>query len=246
MALNPNLRNFFDSGFCQAFWPEDEAASRVQAKQACRLLGATEGHILDWRGGWGRHALPLAEMGFKVTLLDFCERYIKAAKKAFAEAGLDLTAIHADSRNTPPDVQADFAICMNNSVGFLEECAEVEAFTSLRLAMKPGARLLVDCANLFALAGLLKKGREESNGKGGVRRAHHDFDFVTNVNHSVFELVTPDGDSSKQEFHQTLYTPHGLARLLTAAGFTVDHVYGDLDGHPVSFDSLKIVMLAHT
>ena len=246
MAFNPNLRNFFDSGFCQAFWPEDNETSRVQAKQACLLLGATEGHILDWRGGWGRHALPLAEMGFKVTLLDFCERYIETAKKTSAEAGLELTAIHADSRNTPPDVQADFAICMNNSVGFLEESAEVEAFTSLRRALKPGAKLLVDCASLFALAGLLKKGREESNAKGHVRRARHDFDFLSNVNHSVFELVTRGGESNKQEFHQTLYTPHGLSRLLTAAGFTVDRVYGDLDANPVSFDSPKIVMVAHT
>ena len=37
-------------------------------------------HILDWCGGWGRHAIPLAKRGFQVTLMDFSKEYLEQAE----------------------------------------------------------------------------------------------------------------------------------------------------------------------
>jgi len=244
--FNPNLHNFFQSGFCDSYWPttKDPEAAAGQSALAIRLLGAGSGHILDWRGGWGSQSLYFAKQGFKVTLLDFCERYIEMAKRTFAEAGLEFTPILADCRETPPDIQADFAICMGNSVGFLPEEEEMRAFTSLRSALKPGAKVLLDCMNLFFLRDNLLEGKDETTPEGYIRRASHDFDFATSTNHSVFEITDPDGNASREEFSQTLYTPCSLAQLVTKAGFEVDEIYGDYEGNPVSFSSRKLVLLA--
>jgi len=245
--FNPNLHGFFQGGFCESFWPGNKTlddAARL-ARQAHALLGASQGHVLDWRGGWGCHALYFAKQGFTVTLLEFCERYIELAKETFAKAGVDFTPVLADCRETPADIQADFAICLGNSVGFLPEEEEIKAFMSLKSALKPGAKILLDCMNLFFLRHNLLKGRDDTDAKGYIRRAWHDFDFATNTNHSVFELADPGGKVTREEFSQTLYTPCSLAQLVTKAGFCVDHLYGDYEGTPLSFSSPKIVLLAH-
>jgi 2-polyprenyl-3-methyl-5-hydroxy-6-metoxy-1,4-benzoquinol methylase len=44
---------------------------KANAAQVLSLLDAAEGHILDWRGGHGRHAIWFARAGLQVTLLDF-------------------------------------------------------------------------------------------------------------------------------------------------------------------------------
>lgn len=246
MELNENLHNFFEGGFCDAYWPttKDPAKAAPQAQQALVLLGAKAGHILDWRGGWGSHALYFAQKGFRVSLLDFSQRYIDMAKAMFSQAGLRFTPILADCRRTPP-VEAEFAVCMGNSVGFLDPPEEVKAFASLRGALKPGARVLVDCMNLFFLSGNLLKGKEEKDAEGNVRKATHRFDFITNTNHSVFELVRPDGSTRREEFHQTLYSPRDLSNLLTEAGFVVEALHGGYNKEPLAFDARKIVAIAH-
>jgi SAM-dependent methyltransferase len=247
MELNENLHNFFEGGFCDAYWPATKDPSKAvpQAQQALDLLGAKDGHILDWRGGWGSHALHFAQKGFRVSLLDFSQRYMDMAKAKFSQAGLRFTPILVDCRQTPPHIQADFAVCMGNSVGFLESREEIKAFASLRGALKPGARVLVDCMNLFFLSCNLLKEKEDRDVEGNVRKASHRFDFATNTSHSVFELVHPDGSVLREEFHQTLYSPHDLSLLLSESGFVVDELYGEYNKAPLVFDSRKIVAIAH-
>ena len=53
------------------------------------ILKASPGsHILDWCGGWGRHAVPLAKRGFKITLLDFSKEYLERAEAYAAREGV--------------------------------------------------------------------------------------------------------------------------------------------------------------
>jgi hypothetical protein len=173
MKLNESLYDFFESGFCDAYWPatKDPAKAAPQARQALDLLGARSGHILDWRGGWGSHALCFAQRGLTVSLLDFSQRYIDMSRS-------------------------------------------------------------------------LSKRADETDAEGNVRRATHRFDFATNTNHSVFELVRRNGETLRQEFHQTLYSPRDLAALLTDAGFSVDSLFGGYGGEPLTFDSRKVVAVA--
>ena len=245
--FNPNLHNFFQCGFCDSYWPTTKVpeAAAGESAQALALLGARSGHILDWRGGWGSHSLYFAKQGFRVTLLDFCERYIEMAKETFAKAEVEFTPVLADCRETPSEIQADFAVCMGNSVGFLPEEEEIKAFASLRAALRPGAKVLLDCMNLFFLRDTLLKGRNDTSTDGTIRRASQDFDFETNTTHSVFEMTDPAGNVTREKFTQTLYTPCSLAQLVTKAGFEGERICGDYEGNPISFTSRKIVLLAH-
>ncbi|MDQ7841519.1 MAG: class I SAM-dependent methyltransferase [bacterium] len=246
MNQNPGLRDFFASGFYEEYWPEadDPGSVKAHAAQVLSLLNASQGHILDWRGGHGRYAIWFARAGLQVTLLDFMREYLDAAKSLFDEAALPVRLIEVDSRNTPRDIEADFAVCLNSSVGFMSEDEEVKAFASLNAALRPGARLLLDCMNLFSLMKPIAGCAIENRGDDGcIRRSEGRFDFETNVWHKTFELVKPDGTSVRREFNQTIYTPQQLVSLLRHAGFTTERVLGDFDGSPISFDSRKIVMI---
>ena len=246
MDQNPNLREFFEGGFYLRYWNKDraDAGAEQEAEQVLKLLDAQSGTILDWRGGWGRHSIHFAEQGFRIVLLDFVKEYLDWAEAAFAERGLGLKTVHADSRETPEDIQADFGVCLKSSVGFLEASEELKAFRSLYGALKPGARMCADGMNLFFLADKLNPVNETKDADGTIRRQHNSFDFRTNVLKSVFEIERPDGRKEQQEFNQILYTPADLVRLISDAGFAVEGIYGDYDGRPVSFESPRTVVVA--
>ena len=247
MDQNPGLRDFFESGFYEEYWPEadDESSVKELARKVLSLLGANSGHILDWRGGSGRYAIWLARAGLKVTLLDFMGDYLNKARELFNQNDLSLETVERDSRETPRKIQADFAVCLSNSVGFMSETEEIKAFRSLNQALRPGAKLLLDCMNLFFLIKPISDGLQERQREDGcIRKSEGYFDFRTSVWYKTFELIKSDGSVVKRNFNQTIYTPQHLSGMLEKAGFITEHIYGDFEGTPIDFDSTKIVLLA--
>src|SRR3989344_2417346 len=102
-------------------------------------------HILDWCGGWGRHAIPLAKRGFKVTVLDFSAEYLERAKAYARQEGVEIATAHFDFRHTPPSIQADYALNLFTAgLGYLGEDNDVIALKALFSALRPSARILID------------------------------------------------------------------------------------------------------
>jgi hypothetical protein len=244
MSLYDNVLNFHQNGFAELFWPQTEDKSRHQAEQSVKLLGAHSGHFLDWRGGWGRISMALVDLGFSVTLLDFCPKFIENAKVESIKRNINLRTILADSRETPSEIQADYAICAGNSVGFLEPNEEIKAFASLNKCLKPTAKVLVDCINLLYIAKELTKETDSTDAEGNIRKSIHSLDMRTNVNHSKFEILLKNGTILSEDFYQTLYTPKDLSDLLESAGFNVLNMFGSLNGDKLSADSRKIYLVA--
>ncbi len=241
------LTDYFESGFYEHYWGwqlrEDD--EEQPAADALTLLEADSGHILDWCGGWGRVSIAFARKGFKVTILDFMKEYLETAKKRFAGENLALDVVEADCRNTPETIQADYAACFFNTVGFFSDAEQVKAFKSLYQALKPGGKCIVDCMNLFFLAPLIKPVYDTKRDDGYVFRQNNGFDFTTNTLDSVFEIIGPSGGvEESKEFHQRLYTPMDFKNVIEAAGFRVQGMYGNYKGEPVSFETPQVVVVA--
>jgi len=243
---DPEPRDFFKSGFYEDYygWRLTERESKKDAKRVLKLLDAKHGHILDWCAGWGRHAIYFAQKGFQVTILDFVGRYLRIAKKRFQERGLPVSTIEVDCRDTPSEIQADFATCLFGSIGFLETPEQLDAFKSLYGAMKPGGKIIIDCMNLFAIPRFVKT-TERKRKDGCIFRSHKRFDFQENRKHMTFEIISPTGETRRKRVSQVHYSPHDLTVLVSTAGFEVDNLYGSLDGDPISFESDNIVLVAH-
>jgi ubiquinone/menaquinone biosynthesis C-methylase UbiE len=86
-----------DSYTAVGAFKKSDAAKEVQ--DALTLMGAQPPvRVLDWCGGWGRHAIPAAKLGYRMVVLDFSERYIERAKRDAKEAGVELETVVSDFR----------------------------------------------------------------------------------------------------------------------------------------------------
>ncbi len=245
MFSEEEIKDYFQSGFYENYygWRFTEDESRREADQILELLNAKEGHILDWCGGWGRHSLYFAKKGFQVTILDYIRKYLDLAKKRFNENGLLVSTIESDCRDTPSKVQADFGTCLLNSIGLLKKSEQLKAFISLNNALKPGAKIIIDCMNLLAIKQFIKT-TERSGKDGSIYRSYKRFDFRENVEYMVFEIIKPNGEIQRKEFTQMHFTPYDLSELVEKAGFQIDDIFGNFEGDPISFDSTKIILIA--
>ena len=241
------LKDFFSSGFYERYWgwqiTEDDSVQL--AEDVLELLKMSSGHLLDWCGGWGRVSIHLARKGFRISILDFIPEYLEKARNIFRQNNLELTTILADCRDTPADIQADAAICLFNSVGFMQDKEQVEALVRLHKTLKDGAKVVFDAMNLFFLAPYIDQIYETQRTDGKISRQRNDFDFYSSTMHSCFQIINPQGNvEAEKNFFQRMYTPADITGIIEKAGFTVKEIYGGFKREKISFNSPKIVIVA--
>jgi D-alanine-D-alanine ligase len=106
--------------------------------------------ILDLCGGQGRHALELAQRGFrKVTVLDFSHFLLKLGSNAASQEGLTTRFVRCDARETA--LRGDlfhFIIIMASSFGyFVDDSENKKIIKEVFRLLRPGGLLLLDLPN---------------------------------------------------------------------------------------------------
>ena len=212
------------------------------------ILKASPGsHILDWCGGWGRHAVPFAKRGYKVTLLDFSKEYLERAEAYAVREGVSLNLVHADFRETPPDIQADYAVNLFTAgLGYLGEEKDVIALASLKATLKPGARILIDTMSLvWIMRNFMASSWDESADGMKWRLDKRKFDFMTNtVNTRSVYVDNQAGTNMEVKHGLKVYNPADLARVLRVAGFVPSELFGDFESSEFTLNSKRVVMSA--
>lgn len=227
----------------------NEEGTEKEVEGVLKLLSPEPGsHILDWCGGWGRHSVLLAKKGFKITLLDFCQKYLKQAELEAKKVGVEINTICADFRQTPSSIQADYAINLFTAgLGYFSQKHDLKALKSVYRALKPGAKFLIDTFNLFWL---VKNFRQRDwhylpSDKTKKILEERDFDFWNNRQHELFIFQNKrEGIKEESRAELRIYSPAELVDLLKKAGFKPTELYGDFDGSKFSFDSKRIVMIS--
>jgi len=248
-ALEQRWKEFFWSGFYSEAWGFriDPKRAREEVEGVLRLLKPTPGsHILDWCGGEGRHSVLLAKMGFAVTLLDFAPNHVEKARQAAEAAGVKLNLICTDFRETPPDIQADFAVNLFTAgIGYLQEEDDLQALKNLHAALKPGALFLLDTMNLFWLVrNYQPTGGYVSQESSRRLLERREFDFWTNRNLSRVLYWEKGGKEEEQQLEHRIYSAAELVSLLRRAGFEPLELYGDFDGRPLGFDAKRLIVVS--
>lgn len=240
---------FFESGIYQDGWTwrDTDEKTNKEVEAVIRLLNPAPGsHILDWCGGWGRHAIELAKRGFKVTLLDFAKRHIGLARKFAREQGVELNLLREDFRLTPSSIQADYAINMFTAgLGYLTEEDDLKALKSLYSALKPRAKILIDTMNLFWLVKNYNHNdwHEIQDGKARIFETR-EFNYYTNRNYSQGILWEEGKPERSFTLSHRIYSGAELVSLASTAGFRCETLYGDFDGSDLGFDSKRIILVA--
>lgn len=244
----PWYESFFGRDYLDVYGDSftPERAER-EAAFAVRALNLTPGQrVLDLCCGQGRHALPLARQGCRVTALDLSAVYLALAKQAAREAGVKLETVRADMRQIPFTARFDAVINMFSSFGYLEtEQEDARVLDAIARALKPGGRALLDLLNRDWVVANYETEDSHTGADGTLYLEHRYLDLETSRNHVTFTVVAPDG--SRRDVighHIRLYTLREVRGMLDAAGLSYEGVYGGYDGEPYSIGTRRMIVVA--
>jgi SAM-dependent methyltransferase len=185
------------------------------------------GEILDVACGYGRHALELAQQGFRMTGLDLSLPLLIRAADDAQRRGLTVNFVHADMREMSFNGQFDAAYCVLSSFGYFDEETNLRVATAICRALKPGGRFLLDILNRDYVVGDLPS-RVWWEGDGCVVLEEVDFNYHTSRVLVRRSVVFGNGRQSEQEISMRAYSLHEVGKLLRQAGLRVLQVSGGL------------------
>ena len=234
--------NFFH-GLAQEAWQAAQTDDQTQLELELIVESLEFGPgdaILDIFCGYGRHALPLARMGAKVTGIDISDESIQALNKKATAKKWPVEAICADFlTSTVFDSRAgqfDAAYCLGNSFAFFPHDDMLRFLQCIACLLRPGGRLLVQSSMVaevvlpdFQQRNWMPIGNEltvlvENNYDPAESRIDQNLTYIRQSSgHTVCEQRTAQ---------YYIYTIAELSRLLKQAGFAVEEIYGTVDKQP--------------
>lgn len=144
-----------------------------------RLLPDSPATIIDVGGAEGAYALPLAEMGYGVHLLDPVASHVEAAVAASAaQAHAPLASVQrGDARLLPyADDVADVALLLGPLYHLVESSDRAKALSEARRVLRPGGLLMAAAISRFAstLDGIHSGSIHDPRFEAIVKRDLHD------------------------------------------------------------------------
>ncbi|HUD71652.1 MAG TPA: methyltransferase domain-containing protein [Dongiaceae bacterium] len=238
-------RTFFD-GLTLDFWdvavPPEQ--TRLEVDFLERALGIAPGMpVLDVACGLGRHAIPLAQRGARLTGADQSRPALDRAAAAARAAGVKITWVEADLRSLPWTAAFDAGYCCGNSLGYIEPEETRAGLAAIGRALRPGARFTLDTG--MAAESILPRfrEREESETAG--------FTFIEENRYHPREgciettyTIRRGGESLTRTGLQYLFTLRDIVDAVEAAGFAVEALEGGIDGGPFALGSPLLVVRA--
>jgi ubiquinone/menaquinone biosynthesis C-methylase UbiE len=218
---------------------ERNAEASVQALAAVRLAGCPEGgEVLDVPCGFGRHSIPLAEAGYRVTGVDRSQVLLAEAERRSQAPRF----VRADYRELPfADASFDTALNLFSSLGYLGDEEDTRALTEIHRVLRPGGRLVIETMHRDLLVSHWSEKDWQLVGEGRLVVEQRTFDPATGVAQSTQTLID-GGERESRTWSLRCYTATELRAMLSRAGFETARCYGDLEGGPFSTDSRLVIV----
>jgi SAM-dependent methyltransferase len=223
----------------------ERAAQEVSFAE--RIVKLTPGAcVLDLCSGQGRHSVPLAQQGYRVTALDLNPAYLRLAERAAKAHRVTLDMIVGDMRKIPFARRFDAVINMYSSFGYLEtEADDLQVLESVATALKPGGRFFIDMLNReWAVANYIQNDWH-AGPDGTLYIERRELDLASSRMHVRFTIVDPRGGRRESIGHNIrLYTLTEISRMLSRVGFHEIASYGGFSGEPYAIETRRMVICA--
>ena len=235
---------FFGDFYLRAYAGEQrDSEAAAQALAAAALARCPEGgELLDVPCGFGRHAVPLAEAGYRVTGVDRSESLLEEARRR-ADGRARPTLVRADYRTLPfADESFDSALNLFSSLGYLGDEADTEVLAEIRRVLRPGGRLVIETMHRDLLVREFSETDWRLAGEGRLLLEQRTFEAATGVAQVTQTLVDPGGSRESRSYSLRVYAATELLAMVARAGFAGARAHGDLDGSPFTVGSRLVVV----
>jgi SAM-dependent methyltransferase len=236
----PWYRPFFGDDYLRVYAPRLTPQRTAQEVEGIvKLLGLPAGSaILDLCCGHGRHAIPLAQRGYRVTGQDLSETFLRQAEASAAAVGVRVQWVRRDMREMPFESEFDAVINVFTAFGYFErEADDQRVLEEVQKALKPGGVFLLETMHRDALARRFQPYGITRHEDGLLVLEERRFDQVRGRNDVLLTMIHADGRRVEHRHSVRIYTATELASMCAAAGLPVDASYGGLDGSPLTLDS---------
>src|SRR5262245_24615426 len=133
------------------------------------LPGVTDAAALDLCCGPGRHALPLARLGLRVTAVDRTRFLLDQARERARRAGVTIDFVEADMREFVRPSTFDLALSLFTSFGYFAEREEdLKVLRNVRASLRSRGVLVMDMAGKEWLARHFEPTRSRTLGDGSL------------------------------------------------------------------------------
>lgn len=239
------MKEWFEESFGKdyliVYKHRDDAGAYREVRAMSAWLGLPKGAaVLDLCCGTGRHALALADFGYKVTGMDLSEDLLAEARRKDTEGCVRL--IRGDMRNVPLAESFDAVVNLFTSFGYFDEDADnLRVLTEIRRLLRPGGRWLVDYLNPGYVVRHLVPYSERQDGDVRIaERRRIEGGFVR----KEIALTGPEGRRRHYREQVRLYDLDDFKAMFEKAGLKLQQVYGDYDGAPYEPDaSPRMIMI---
>lgn len=239
-----------DDGFWSAIEPflfdaqkVDEAADEAQA--VCDLLELAPGaEVLDLCAGIGRHAVPLAQRGYRVTGVDRTARYLERARVGAEVAGVDVEWVQADVREFCRPASYDGAINLFTSFGYFDDPADDrKMLEALRRSLRPGAAAVFELYSSELMSRDFRERDWQESEDGALLLEQRELGDQFEAVHNVWRVIN-GGEQQVFSFSLRLYSGAHLRALLLESGFEQVQLFGSLQAAPYDQDAERLVAVA--
>lgn len=244
MSKHDWWRDYFGADFFDLhvdLFPEE--LSRREVAGMLELLQMPVGAaILDVPCGWGRHAVLLAEQGYRVVGSDLSHTLLSRNKSP----GPGPTSfVAADIRMQPfPPAIFDAVINVFTSLGlFLDDAEDIAALREARRVLKAGGRFLLESMHRDDVIASYAERDRWMLPDGTAVRVRRRFDPLKGISYE--SLRWKRGSETGAKGHALrLRTASEIDALLGAAGFDDVEYYGDWDGSPFTHRDSSLIAVA--
>lgn len=203
------------------------------------------GRILDLGCGFGRHAVPLAARGYRLTGVDLSQTLLEHAARLAGDRGVELELIRRDMRDLEGLGPFEACVSLYTVLGYFDDRDNESVVRGVHDVLVPGGRFLLDLTNPLAMmkAWPTTSWRET---RKNITRETSSYDPMTARLKAERTIFHSDGrrEHLPASFVR-MYAPHEVSGILQKAGFAVEGVHGALSDRPFRWKrSLRQVWIA--